>query len=139
MRSGPSAKNITDRERPRAQQDQCSQASQVQQVRLIAWLTEMRAGSGDCLKLYRTEAVGQMHGDYRHEENDSHGYAGERYAKPGQNGRTTQQLDQDGRRGQQLGERHSQRLQDMHERFGSARQLGISVLHESEADDQPQR
>jgi hypothetical protein len=120
------------------ERNQGKQAGEIQQVRLIARLAEMRACRGDGLELDRAESVRQMHREYGDQEHDRHRQARQRQPQPYQHHNTPHQLNQDGRPRQQLRERHSECLEDVREGIGPARQLREPVLHEPEAYDQPQ-
>src|SRR5689334_11849671 len=56
--------------------NQRGEAREVEQVGFIARLAEMRAAAIDRLQLDRAEPIGQMHGEDRNQQNDSHRNAG---------------------------------------------------------------
>src|SRR5262245_25909798 len=62
-------------ERTRSLNGKRDQGGQVQQIRLVAWRSELGARGGYGAQLDRTESVRQVHGDRGDEQND-----GERHA-----------------------------------------------------------
>jgi hypothetical protein len=62
-----------DRERPRSSEAQGDEAGKIEQVRFIAWLTEVSAGSVERLQLDRAKPVRQVDSKNRNKKNNGHG------------------------------------------------------------------
>jgi len=65
-------KQAIDRERPRPSETQGDEAGKIEQIRFIAWLTKVSAGSVEGLQLDRAKPVRQMDTKNRNKKNSGH-------------------------------------------------------------------
>jgi hypothetical protein len=133
------AQDSVNRKRSGSAKAQRDKACQIEQVRFIARLSEMRARCIKRLEFYGTEAVRQVYREYCHQQDGNHRDCGKWHQRPYENQSPTDDLNQDGRLTQQKGHRNADRVQYMNEGIRAARQLGIAVLHEAKPDNQAKR
>src|SRR5262249_3023826 len=108
-------------------------------VYLITDWSELRASRSYCDELDRTEAVRQMHRENRHQQEYCHRYAGKCHECTHEDRQPPKQFGQYADPCHEMRRRGSQRVQNCRERVRAAGQLGKTVLHESETDDQAER
>jgi hypothetical protein len=128
-----------DREGAGAGDAERGQAGHVEQVGLVARLTEMGACRIIGQQLHRAEAVGQVDRDDRHCQHHEHRHRGERHEGAEQDHHPADELDDHRAPAEQLGERHADRPEDRDELLGSAQELRQAVREEAVAGDEAQR
>ena len=128
-----------ERKRPGAAEAKREQSGEIEQVGLVARLSEMRARSVVGDELDRAEAVREMDGENRNEQDDDHGQGGKRHKSPEEDEQPADQLDENCRPAENEWEWHADRVQDANEDVGAAGKLGVTMGQKSEAGDKPKR
>src|SRR4029453_6343386 len=123
----------------RTPQHKGGEAGEVQEVSFIARRPELCACSSHGHELDRTEPVGQMHSKNSHQQKRGHRQTDQGHEGAQKYCQAAEQLGQYGDPHHEVWRWHGKRVQDRGECLRALRQLGETVLYETNANDQAQR
>src|SRR5882672_3334861 len=125
-----------DGQRPGTTQYKRRKTGEIQKVGFISGLSKLRTRSRHRHQLDRAEAVRQMHGKYRYQQDRSHRYAGRRHESPYGYCQTAEYFDQHGDPCREVWSGHAQVMQDHGERLRAPGEFGKTMFNEAVPDDE---
>jgi hypothetical protein len=136
MTVSATAQKSIERQGSGAAKTQSDEAGDIEEVSLIAWLSEMRASGVERLELDRAEAVGEVNRQYRDHQDKEHRQRREWHERADEDQQASHDLDYDRRPSREKSGGCSDCVQYADEIFRSTQQLGKAMLDEAESDDQ---
>ena len=130
---------LIERPRSRPAEHDRRERGQVEKVDLVAGRTELRPGGRHLAKLDRTKAVGQVHGNRRHQQDRRQRHADEGNPGADEDGKSTNELAGNRQPRHRVRPGNSERAKGRGESVRSVHDLRIAVRDKTVTDDQSQR